>query len=161
MASNRMPQPALPFNAQAIPQENLRKDKEDYNYAFTNDISGGRNVSGAVQGGIVVLGDYHAAGQLPPTSSSVSSQPNDEDRRKRLETIQSSLRRIYSKCYRSVIQFSAPFFFDVEDKWVNLTIKLENDSTVTEDFATLLQTAFAKGDMLIIEGDPGRNNVKN
>uniref|UniRef100_A0A914UKH8 CARD domain-containing protein n=1 Tax=Plectus sambesii TaxID=2011161 RepID=A0A914UKH8_9BILA len=77
-----------------------------------------------------------------------------------LSSIQSSLRGIYSKSYRSVIPVSyAPFFFDIEEKWVNLTLKL-GDSTVTEDYSDLLKRAFTKADMLIIEGDPAFPNLQ-
>uniref|UniRef100_A0A914VW39 CARD domain-containing protein n=1 Tax=Plectus sambesii TaxID=2011161 RepID=A0A914VW39_9BILA len=128
-----------------------RRVAEGKNMSITNNISGGRNVIAPVSGGIVVQGDYYA----PIQSSPVPSQPTPEELKKMLENLQSSLRRIYSKSYRSVIPiFSAEFFFDIEEKWVNLTLKLESDSTGTNDYATLLKKAFAKADMLIIEGNP-------
>uniref|UniRef100_A0A914V3A8 Uncharacterized protein n=1 Tax=Plectus sambesii TaxID=2011161 RepID=A0A914V3A8_9BILA len=79
MAFSQRPQHALQSNAQETPQEDSRRNKEN-NYSFTNDISGGRNVSGAVQGGIVVLGDYHASGQ-----ASSPSPPTPEELKKMLE----------------------------------------------------------------------------
>uniref|UniRef100_A0A914UQK4 Uncharacterized protein n=1 Tax=Plectus sambesii TaxID=2011161 RepID=A0A914UQK4_9BILA len=67
MASSQRPQHALPSNAQAIPQEDSNKDKEDHNKTYNTYIQGGRVVSGSVSGGIVVQGDYFAPSQpLPP-----------------------------------------------------------------------------------------------
>uniref|UniRef100_A0A914V3M5 Uncharacterized protein n=2 Tax=Plectus sambesii TaxID=2011161 RepID=A0A914V3M5_9BILA len=114
-------------------------------YAFTSDIRGGTNLSGQVTGGIVVQGNYYGPGS--PTA------PNSGN--ENLSSIQSLLRKIYAKSYRSVIPVSsADFYFDIKEKWVNLTLKLEGDSAVTEDYADLLKKAFADADMLIIEGDP-------
>uniref|UniRef100_A0A914X895 Uncharacterized protein n=1 Tax=Plectus sambesii TaxID=2011161 RepID=A0A914X895_9BILA len=160
MASGQRPQNALPSDAQKVLSEIACIDKDDYNNIFNSHNYGGSNVSGQVHGEhvTIVQGPYYVSGQAPSTSSSILLQPSTENWQEKLETIQSSLRRIYSKSYRSVIQFSAPFFFDVEDKWVDLTLKLENDSS--EDYADLLKKAFAKADMLIIEGDPENQQNK-
>uniref|UniRef100_A0A914XCJ6 Uncharacterized protein n=1 Tax=Plectus sambesii TaxID=2011161 RepID=A0A914XCJ6_9BILA len=111
MASSQSSQQASFSSAQEIAPENSCKDKRDYNNTYNTYIQGGRVVSGSVSGGIVVQGDYFAPSQPLPAPP----PPTPEELRIILENVQSSLRRIYSKSYRSVIQFSAPFFFDVED----------------------------------------------
>uniref|UniRef100_A0A914UPF3 CARD domain-containing protein n=1 Tax=Plectus sambesii TaxID=2011161 RepID=A0A914UPF3_9BILA len=129
-------------------------------YIFNNQDNKGRMVGGPVHGGFVNLGDNNQFLFHTHPAPSSSFQPSIEDWKKTLYNIQSSLRRIYSKSYRNVIPFSLPFFFDIEEKWVNLTLKLETESTDTTDCITWFNEEFAKADMLIIEGDPGNRQSK-
>uniref|UniRef100_A0A914WQM7 Uncharacterized protein n=1 Tax=Plectus sambesii TaxID=2011161 RepID=A0A914WQM7_9BILA len=79
MASSQKHEHSIPSNAQEIPQEDSCEDREICN--ITNNMSGGRNVTGPVSGGIVVQGDYHNFNQplpaLPP--------PTPEELKKMLE----------------------------------------------------------------------------
>uniref|UniRef100_A0A914X4H3 Uncharacterized protein n=1 Tax=Plectus sambesii TaxID=2011161 RepID=A0A914X4H3_9BILA len=85
MGLRQSSQLALPCNAQEVPQEGSRKDREGYNYSSTKDINGGTNMSGQVTGGIFVQGNYIACGQLPTTSTSTPSQPSTENWQQKLE----------------------------------------------------------------------------
>uniref|UniRef100_A0A914WXT9 Uncharacterized protein n=1 Tax=Plectus sambesii TaxID=2011161 RepID=A0A914WXT9_9BILA len=122
---------------------------ETPNNTFESYNHGGRNVNGYVNGEkvTIVQGNFYAAGF--PTSSTAPSSGYD------LSSIQRTLREIYSQSFCEIAPFSLPFFFDIEEKWVNLTLKLEGDSTVTDDYADLFKQTFANIKMLIVEGDPG------
>uniref|UniRef100_A0A914UIZ5 Uncharacterized protein n=1 Tax=Plectus sambesii TaxID=2011161 RepID=A0A914UIZ5_9BILA len=124
-------------------------------YTFTSDIRGGTNISGQVTGGQVVQGpqyNYYNDTRLPTAPNSGNEN---------LSSIQILLQKIYAKSYRSVIPVSsADFYFDIKEKWVNLTLKLEGDSAVTDNYTSLLKKAFADADMLIIEGDPENQQNK-
>uniref|UniRef100_A0A914X3D8 Uncharacterized protein n=1 Tax=Plectus sambesii TaxID=2011161 RepID=A0A914X3D8_9BILA len=85
MSSSQCPQQASSSSAQERAQEDSRKDKENLNNTFDSHIHGGKVVSGSVSGGIVVQGDYYAAGQAPTTSTSTPSQPSAENWKQKLE----------------------------------------------------------------------------
>uniref|UniRef100_A0A914WLZ9 Uncharacterized protein n=1 Tax=Plectus sambesii TaxID=2011161 RepID=A0A914WLZ9_9BILA len=122
---------------------------ENTNNTYNNQNNQGRMVGGSVYGGFVNQGDNNRI-------SIHNHQPSPPTPEEMLERLKCPLSLIYSKSYRSVIPVSSEdFSFDIKEKWVNLTLKLEGDSIATVDYADLLTKAFAKADMVIMEGDPG------
>uniref|UniRef100_A0A914WUN5 Uncharacterized protein n=1 Tax=Plectus sambesii TaxID=2011161 RepID=A0A914WUN5_9BILA len=100
---------------------------ETPNSTFSSHNHEGRNVNGQVIGGIVVLGDYHAAGQSPSISSPCSSQPSTEEWQQKLVTVQMSLKEMYLQRFKKTNPFSFPFTFDIEDTWVSLVLKADRN----------------------------------